>query len=79
MLVWVCVALSGTNYSKSHVQQSPIQLLQDHWHELAQVIAGFNSSVSICKACLWLSSHSQFWIFLMYVYKGLAVTENPGI
>lgn len=76
MVVW---SLSGTYYSRSHVQPSPMQLLQDPWDELAQVIDVFNSSVSVCKACLWLSSHSQFWIFLINVYKGLAIRENPGI
>lgn len=51
MVIWVCVALSGTNHSKSHVQQNPIQLLQDHWDELAQVIDVSNSSFTIFKAC----------------------------
>lgn len=39
MVVWVSVALSGTYYSKSCVQQNPIQQpLQEHWDELAQVM-----------------------------------------
>lgn len=78
MVVWVCVALSGTYYMFL-VQQNPIQLLQDHWDELAQGIDVFNSSISICKACLWLLSHSQFWIFLIKVYKGFAIIENPRV
>lgn len=41
------VALSVTYSSKSHIEQNPIQLLQDHWDELAQVIDVFNSCIFV--------------------------------